>query len=72
MRVELKSGAVHLRPGQLLRLVDAQGSTVCALEGTVWITEENERRDVVLHEMAVAGIQHDVAAASKAGRRPGA
>jgi hypothetical protein len=27
---------------------DGVGSTICASEGTVWITEENSREDVVL------------------------
>jgi hypothetical protein len=48
MRIELNSGAVRLHPNQTLRLVDGAGATVCALEGEVWITEENQARDIVL------------------------
>jgi len=48
MRIEMKSGAVTLGPNQTLRLVDGAGSTVCAVEGSVWITEENQARDIVL------------------------
>jgi hypothetical protein len=48
MRIELKQGAVKLGPNQTLRLLDAAGSTVCAVEGSVWITEENDARDIVL------------------------
>jgi Protein of unknown function (DUF2917) len=48
MRIELKTGAVHLEPNQTLRVVDGAGSTVCAVEGSVWITEENQARDIVL------------------------
>ena len=48
MRIELKSGAVRLGPNQTLKLVDGAGSTVCAEEGSVWITEENQPRDIVL------------------------
>jgi hypothetical protein len=29
-------------------VVDGAGSTVCAVEGAVWITEENDPRDIVL------------------------
>jgi hypothetical protein len=29
-------------------VVDGAGSTVCAVEGSVWITEENQPRDIVL------------------------
>jgi hypothetical protein len=48
MRIELEHGAVQLGPEQTLRLRDGAGATVCAVEGTVWITEENQARDVVL------------------------
>ncbi len=48
MRIELKAGAVKLGPNQTLRLRDSAGSTVCAVEGSVWITEENQPRDIVL------------------------
>ncbi len=48
MRIEIKSGAVRLGPNQTLKLVDGAGSTVCAVEGSVWITEENQPKDIVL------------------------
>ena len=48
MRLELASGALRLARGQTLKILDAVGSTICASEGTVWITEENSRKDVVL------------------------
>ena len=48
MRIELNSGNVHLEPDQTLRVVDGAGATVCAVEGSVWITEENQPRDIVL------------------------
>jgi Protein of unknown function (DUF2917) len=48
MQIELNSGAVRLNPNQTLKLVDGAGSTVCALEGSVWITEENQPKDIVL------------------------
>jgi len=48
MRIELRSGAVKLGPNQTLKVVDGAGSTVCAVEGSVWITEENHARDIVL------------------------
>ena len=49
MRIELKNaGAVHLTNGQTLRVVDGAGSTVVCKEGTLWVTEENLQRDVVL------------------------
>ena len=48
MRIELQSGAVQLGPDQTLKLRDGAGATVCAVQGTVWITEENQARDIVL------------------------
>ena len=48
MRIELRSGNVQLGPNQTLKVVDGAGSTVCAVEGQVWITEENQPRDIVL------------------------
>lgn len=48
MQIELEAGAVRLSQNQTLKLRDSAGSTVCAVEGSVWITEENQPRDVVL------------------------
>ena len=48
MTLELASGALRLSRGQTFKMRDAVGSTICAREGTVWITEENSRKDVVL------------------------
>jgi hypothetical protein len=58
MRIELKKGAVKLAPHQTLRLVDGAGSTVCAIEGAVWITEENEPKDIVLESGNCYRLQH--------------
>ena len=48
MKLELNAAALRLARGQTLKLTDSVGSTICAREGTVWITEENSRKDVVL------------------------
>jgi uncharacterized protein YcgI (DUF1989 family) len=48
MRIELKTGALQLQRGQTLKVVDGEGSTVCASHAAVWITEENRPRDIVL------------------------
>ena len=48
MKLELASAALTLSRGQTLKIKDAIGSTICAREGTVWITEENSRKDTVL------------------------
>jgi len=48
MKLELRAGNVKLGPNQTLRVVDGEGTTVCAVEGAVWITEENQPKDIVL------------------------
>jgi hypothetical protein len=48
MNIELNAGALHLSRGQTLKVRDGAGSTICAREGSVWITEENSRKDVIL------------------------
>jgi len=52
MKLEIAAGAVKIGRGQTLKLRDSVGSTLCAREGTVWITEENSRKDVVLESGA--------------------
>jgi hypothetical protein len=48
MTLELASTAVRLARGQTMKVHDGAGSTICAREGTVWITEENSGNDVLL------------------------
>ena len=57
MRIELgdlnpRTGALRLAPNQTLKVHDGAGSTVCAVQGAVWITEENQQRDIVLERGA--------------------
>lgn len=48
MNIELNSGALRLARGQTLKVRNGAGSTICAREGSIWITEENSRKDVIL------------------------
>jgi hypothetical protein len=48
MRIELRTGALQLQRGQMLKVLDGAGSTVCASHAPVWITEENHARDIVV------------------------
>jgi hypothetical protein len=59
MQIELRSGAVRLGPNQTLKVLDGAGSTVCALEGAVWITEENQARDIVLEAGGCYQLVHE-------------
>jgi Protein of unknown function (DUF2917) len=48
MKIELEPGALRLARGQTVKVTNARGSTICCNEGSVWITEENVPKDVVL------------------------
>jgi hypothetical protein len=48
MHIELHGGNLHLAQGQTLKVRDGAGSTVCCRSGTLWVTEENRPRDVLL------------------------
>src|SRR5258707_513371 len=48
MTLQLKKGSIRLGPNQTLKVVDGAGSTVSAIEGSVWITEENQPNDIVI------------------------
>jgi Protein of unknown function (DUF2917) len=58
MQIELKAGAVRLGPNQTLKVLDGAGSTVCAVEGAIWITEENQPRDIVLEAGGCYELRH--------------
>ena len=61
MKIELETGLLRLERGQTLRVVDGAGSTICARTGSLWITEQNRPKDVVLgpgscYELRAEGI----------------
>jgi hypothetical protein len=58
MKIEFKAGAVKLGPNQTLKVVDGAGSTVCAVGGSLWITEENQPRDIVLERGGCYRLRH--------------
>lgn len=43
-----ESAVLELQPGQVIALDDAQGTSVRARCGTVWLTEEGQKQDYVL------------------------
>lgn len=57
MNIELSRGAVRLARGQTMKLHGGAGSVICASEGSVWVTEENSRKDVVLESGACFRLQ---------------
>ena len=50
--MDTKRLIIELEPHSVLTLSDSKGAGVQCLEGTVWITEENDRNDVVLESGA--------------------
>jgi len=48
MNNELRHPLTELTAGSMLRLRDAQGLAVVVFEGQVWITLQDDRRDIVL------------------------
>ena len=57
MRIEIGTsrtprGPLRLGQNQTLKVHGGAGKTVCAVEGAVWITEEDEVKDIVLEHGA--------------------
>jgi len=48
MRIEIIGKTLRLAGGQTLKVTDGIGSTLCCEAGTLWITEENRNRDLIL------------------------
>ncbi|HEX2649453.1 MAG TPA: DUF2917 domain-containing protein [Burkholderiales bacterium] len=40
--------AIQLKPGQPLRLRDAQGRHLSVIEGAIWVTQDGDLRDLVV------------------------
>ena len=50
---------IELSPGAFVRLRNAKGRCVEVVSGTVWITQENDTRDVVLEARGRFGLDRD-------------
>ncbi len=48
MYIRLDTAAVCLTKDQTLALTDAQGALISCQRGAVWITQDNDQRDIVL------------------------
>ncbi len=49
MHPDLNKAVTWLPGGRLLRIGNGQGRTISVARGTVWITQENDGRDVLVH-----------------------
>ena len=48
MELNVKTPVLALEEGQLLTLDDAEGLRILARSGTVWVTEEGDRKDHIV------------------------
>jgi len=48
MEMTMNNRLLNLVNGDLLELADARGTTLRVTRGTLWVTQERDRRDVVL------------------------
>jgi hypothetical protein len=48
MSVRADATLIYLKAKQLVDLNDAQGLSIASVRGTVWITQSNDVRDIVL------------------------
>lgn len=49
MKIKLSQSEICLSRRQTLSLADGTGVRVTADAGTLWVTQDNDRRDIVLH-----------------------
>jgi DUF2917 family protein len=49
MRIRFAIRPLRLNTGELLDISDGEGCTVSCLEGSAWITQSNDERDIVLN-----------------------
>ena len=45
---DLRPAAIHLHKGQIHRLEQGLGQRIEALRGSLWVTIDNDRRDIVV------------------------
>lgn len=59
MNSDLNLCATTLKRGQLQRIEDGQGRLVQCLSGTLWLTQHDDQRDIVLEAGDEALIERD-------------
>jgi len=58
MELLVKAPVLDLQEGQVVTLVDAEGTAIAARRGVLWITEEGDRDDHVVHEGEAFVVAH--------------
>ena len=48
MKIKFSASGIVLAPGQLLNLEHAAGTRIASRDGSVWITQDGDLRDIVL------------------------
>lgn len=69
MRIETSTATLQLARGQILRVADAIGRTVCSTDGALWITEDGKLEDIVLqkgacHRLRASALVHALSPAT--------
>jgi hypothetical protein len=59
MNTDLNLSSTRLQRGELQRINDGEGKRVLNLQGTLWLTQQGDARDVVLEAGDMARIEHD-------------
>ncbi len=59
MNSDLKLSATHLPRGALRRIDNARGALLVCLTGTLWLTQQDDPRDIVLEAGDEALIERD-------------
>ena len=58
MNTDLNLSATRLQRGELQRIPDGEGARVLNLEGSLWLTQQGDVRDIVLEAGDSARIEH--------------
>lgn len=59
MNTDLRLPAISLHHGHTHQVKDGKGLRVACLTGTLWLTQQDDRRDIVLEAGDVATIERD-------------
>ena len=60
MQLNVRQPELALETGQVLTLDDAEGLRILARAGTIWVTEEGERKDHIVRPGDTLTVAHDV------------
>lgn len=59
MKIDFEEAGMTLSAGQFVRVRDGAGSRITCRVGEVWVTQEDDRRDIILHSGESFTLDHD-------------